>query len=1105
MAKLAWTPWHKVVQLRDDLKSGELSLAIFAADLYDVVMGKARPVYQDPQEFFALTYPTFNLRGLARDVVTRLAGKHDKAIRQLELTYGGGKTHTLITLFHLVHDPAHLPHLPSVAEFTEHIGMTPPETRVAVLAFDKLDVEKGMEIRDPAGATRWLKHPWSVLAFQIAGADGLRLLHAEGKAEERDSAPAENLLTELLALPGKQNLATLILIDEVLMYAREKVGLDPAWRGRLINFFQYLTQAVTKVDRCAIVASLLATDPGKSDTLGKELTSDLYAIFRREREEGVQPVVKEDVAEVLRRRFFTSESIRDRDAFRPHVVATLKGITDLDEQTRKAGKTAEDHFLKSYPFHPDLTDIFYTKWTNLEGFQRTRGVLRTFALALRHAEKWDQGSLIGANVFLSAPDKTDISEAARELTNIAATEEYEGKKQEWSGILEGELAKARDIQRETTGIKCREIEQAVLATFLHSQPIGQKALTRELLLLLGATRPDKINLEKALRRWTEISWFLDEGAISDAEIGTDGQRQLPKSWRLGSKPNLRQMHHDACIRILPELIQERLLEEIGKLRSLKDGASGAGARVHTLPERPRDIEDDGEFHYAVLGPKAVSDYSRTSAEAKRFLEETTASDRPRVYRNAVVLAGPSRDGLEVSENCIREYLGWEDIRAQLKEQHVDDPIRLETVRVSSEKARKNIPDAIQQAYSIVVTVSDKNEVQAFKITVESGKPLFEQIKADSRSRIQDTAISADALLPDGPYNLWRAGETSRRVKDLVGAFAQFPHLPKMLNRKAILDTLVGGCVEGMFVLRLTRADRSIKTFWREVPDDIALKDPSLEVVLPEAATLTALSPGLLAPGALPGLWQTTEIRLKDVRAYFAGGQVVHIPREGYAEPVTIPQAEGEVIDAAVHAAVKEGTLWLTSGPTSILAEDIPAGILTDEALLHAPPQPVSALEVVEQNLPEAWSDGATTAMVVSTALSGKLGTTLPWATVREALDGALRARLLERTPDSGPWPCDYTGADAVKLQVPREPVPEASRRSAPPQPAPGVLVAEADLRLNEIQDLADAVANIGQAAVGFDIKFRLRLELRGASRPPDDVVAKINLLLQDISEKLRLQ
>src|SRR2546425_9223442 len=110
MAKLAWTPWHKVVQLREDLKSGELSLAIFAADLNDVVMGKARPVYQDPQEFFALTYPTFNLRELAKDVVTRLAGKHDRAIRQLELTYGGGQKHTLNMLLPLVQVPAHLPH-----------------------------------------------------------------------------------------------------------------------------------------------------------------------------------------------------------------------------------------------------------------------------------------------------------------------------------------------------------------------------------------------------------------------------------------------------------------------------------------------------------------------------------------------------------------------------------------------------------------------------------------------------------------------------------------------------------------------------------------------------------------------------------------------------------------------------------------------------------------------------------------------------------------------------------------------------------------------------------------------------------------------------------
>ena len=112
ITKLAWTPWHKVVKIRQDLKSGDLSLNIFAADLYDVAMGKAKPVYQEAKEFFSLTYPTFNLRELAKDIVTRLAGKSDKAVRQLELTYGGGKTHSLITMWHLVTDPAHLPICP---------------------------------------------------------------------------------------------------------------------------------------------------------------------------------------------------------------------------------------------------------------------------------------------------------------------------------------------------------------------------------------------------------------------------------------------------------------------------------------------------------------------------------------------------------------------------------------------------------------------------------------------------------------------------------------------------------------------------------------------------------------------------------------------------------------------------------------------------------------------------------------------------------------------------------------------------------------------------------------------------------------------------------
>ena len=860
MRKLPYKPWHEVVQLRDDLKTGELSLAVFAADLYDVIMQKGqRPVYEHPAEFFALTYPTYNLRELVKDVALRLAGKSDKAYRKLAVNYGGGKTHTLIALRHLVRDPAALPDLPAVREFEAHIGFKAPKAHVAALCFDKIDLEKGVETPGPDGTVRMLKHPWSILAFQLAGADGLRLIHADGKDAERDTPPAEPLVVELLSKPQQDDLSTLVLLDEVLMYIRAQVETAPQSRGRLISFFQYLTQAVVKVDRCAMVASLLASDPRKHDAFGNELLRDVSEIFGRQMEEDASPVSKEDVAEVLRRRFFKPESIGDPGVF-PSVVGS---IAALDEQTRKERGKAEDRYLSSYPFHPDLTEIFYTRWTQLDGFQRTRGILRTFAIALRDAEKWDASPLVGPNVLLSEPGKSDLAEAASELASFASVDTDTGKHQEWRPILEGELDKGRAIQSEAAGLHHREMEQAVIAVFLSSQPIGHKALTQELMVLLGAAKPDKIELEKALRRWTDLSWFLDEVEVA---AGAD---DLPKAWRLGNRPNLRQMHHDACTsRVPPTLVESQIIHAIEKQKTLTSGASAAGAKVHNLPERPRDIADDSEFHYAILGPRAASESGKPSAEAKRFIDETTASDRPRVYRNAIVLAVPSRDGLDAARTRVREYLGWEEVRDQLKDQPID-PIREQMLANETESARKRIPEAIRQAYSVVVTVNESNQIHAFKIVVTDA-PLFTTIKADQRARIQETAISSEAMMPGGPYDLWRAGEHSRRVKDLVGAFAQFPKLPKMLRQKEILDTVVQGVQQGIWVAQVVRPDRTARTFWRTAIDEPALEDSGLEVLLPEAATLSDLAPDLLAPQQLPGLWSAAAISVQDVYDYFAG-------------------------------------------------------------------------------------------------------------------------------------------------------------------------------------------------------------------------------------------
>lgn len=1076
MAKQPWKPWHEVVAIRDDLKTGDLSLNLFAADLYEVLMqsGK-RPVYEDPKEFFALTYPTHNLRNLVRDVALRIAGKNDKAVRQLELTYGGGKTHTLITLRHLHHDPDSLPKLASVAEFEQEIGDKPNRAKIVGLCFDKIDVETPIEARGPDGKERKLLHPWSFLAYQLLGDKGLEILHSEDKAEERDSPPSELLITKLFEAATADGDGVLILLDEVIAYARQKINLETKWEGIMEDFFQYLTQAAGKTKGCCVVASILASDVKYHDAVGDRLREKFYAIFQRQREEAVEPVEKRDVAEVLRRRFFMPDSIKDVASFKPHVIAALKGIIDADHETKRNSQDAEDRFLRSFPFHPELTDCFYSKWTSINGFQKARGVLRVFALAIREAAKWDTSPLIGAGTFLKAPDEEGLSDAARELVTIADGQDSEGKRTNWTGILTSELEQAVSIQNDSIGLNQREIETAAFATFLHSQPTGRSARLRDLVLLLAPQRPDKIEQEKGLKRWARSSFWLDDRHTANAD------EKLPETWVLGNRPNLNQMHAKAAAEIDSDIVKARLLDEISKAKDLTRGASTSGVRAHTLPQKPRDIEDDEDFHYAVLGPDASSESGKPSSEASRFLNETTSSEKPRVFRNAVILLTPTKDGVELAKNAIRDYLAWEQVRADLRDEEDDgqvDVARMQTLAIRVRESQGKITNAIYQAYNTVVTVNEKNDVHAFRISV-SDDPHFQIVKNDQRSRIKDSAINAESLLPGGPYDLWTDRQTSKRVKDLTGAFAQLPRLPKMLRAETILDTLVDGCRQGAFVLKLTRPDGSQRTWWFSQPDENARKDPALELVLPEAADLAEVEPELIAKDRLPGLWSGDEISVQDVFDYFSGGKVVQVKKGEYEEPLTIPKAAQEVTESSIKKAVLNGNLWLISGPTSVCGEEVAPGILTSGSKLLPPPDPVNVTEILPEVIPSAWMEGKTTALAIATALSQKAGKTLPWKTVADVITQAINNRYLKLSEDSGAWPCDFSGASKVNIE---EASADEKKEGKVGEEATG-RIASVSIGCEDAQDLFDTLASETipalleiKAKTGIGVKITVGLE-----------------------------
>ena len=283
-------------------------------------------------------------------------------------------------------------------------------------------------------------------------------------------------------------------------------------------------------------------------------------------------------------------------------------------------------------------------------------MLRTFALALREAEKWDDSPLGRAGVFCSTrPGKDGLSEAMRELVTVADTEEHEGRK---TGVDADPGGRADPSTGHSEGIgralKLREIEQAVVATFLHSQPIGQSARTRDLTVLIGATRPDKIELEKGLLRWSQVSHL----ARRPVHAPKASSCRAPGAWEPPEpEPDARR----GSARASPTMWSAPgFIDEIGKVKKLTAGASAAGVQVHTLAGQAKRRE--GRRRTSAMrssGPAPPADSGKPSAEASGSWMRTPArTTRGCIATPSLLLARP-RTVWRSLEARVRDYLAWE--------------------------------------------------------------------------------------------------------------------------------------------------------------------------------------------------------------------------------------------------------------------------------------------------------------------------------------------------------------------------------------------------------------------------------------------------------------
>lgn len=564
------------------------------------------------------------------------------------------------------------------------------------------------------------------------------------------------------------------------------------------------------------------------------------------------------------------------------------------------------------------------------------------------------------------------------------------------------------------------------------------------------------------------------------------------------------MHDDARVnRVGKSAVDEMLLDEIKAAKWLDAGASTLGAKVHKLPTGPDQVPSDGEFRYVILGPGGQSESGKPSALAVRFCDEVTGPQNPRAAKNAIVIAAPDRTGIAQAQEKVKDYLAWLEVKAQLSGQPVD-PVRSSMLDSAVTGSKRDIVDAVRQAYCIVVTRGTDDVVHAFKVTVDPAKPLFATIKEDQKSRITDVALAPDALLPGSGsgFDLWREDEDRRRVKTIVGAFAERPKLPKMLRRKDLLDTVANGCEQGLFVLSLQRPDGSARTWWRTQADEAAFTDDALEAVQNSAAELNTLDPSLLAPGKLDELDWKSGVKVADLVSYFDGYVLtIDHPDEGWTEQKAIPRCPEAKVLEAVGAAVKAGAVWLTSGTASVWGDTPPAGIVSKTAVLRLPPQPIDVSSLTPEALPDAWSGNKATAHSIEQAVAAQRGVaSLPWKLVESAMTGAMNSGFLRLIPGPVPWPCQPHEAAMVEFGLPEATMAgdgsgggKTSEMDESPAawPKPKAVFRAAVLDSSQMTELVEGMGDVLVAAGNLTLRFRVSVEFADGEMATPEIEAKL--------------
>lgn len=639
-ADASLVPWREIVMPHEDVRTGNLKEAEFAADLDQVHRQKAGPEYQDPHEFFNRTYLTEGLTNLLATALRRLHSQGGDPVIELQTNFGGGKTHSMIALYHAA-SGVDLTTLAGLEPVLQEIGIRDRLfVQRAVLVGTKLSVNEPR--KQPTGiVTRTL---WGELAYQLAGEAGYRLVEESDKSGH---SPGAQVLQEVFDLAGP----SLILIDEWVAFVRHlyHTGESPPAAGSFdanLTFAQALTEAVTNTPGVLLAASLPSSEMEVGGEGGKEALRILKHTFSRVKASW-RAASSNEGFEIVRRRLFQDVADpRKRDG-------TIRLYLDMyrDGKTQFPTKVHDADYRKrmeaAYPFHPETFDQLFEVWGSLETFQRTRGVLRLMANVVHTL--WDRKDasplIMPANIPLDAVGV--VTEMGGYLPDS------------WASVIErdidGDHALSVSLDRENANYDKVSASRRVARTiFLGSAPTfrSENKGVDDRSIRLGVVQPG----ENVAIFGDALRTYADRATYLYSEQG--------RYW-FSTQPSVTQIAQERLATLPKDDVAHAIIELLRKQQSNR----GFFDRVHVAPVGSTDVVDTPDATLVLLGPGEPHVRGQHDASAGPVSPAITAAnhilntrgDGRRLHRNALLFLAADRGKLEDLRKAVARHLVWSGI------------------------------------------------------------------------------------------------------------------------------------------------------------------------------------------------------------------------------------------------------------------------------------------------------------------------------------------------------------------------------------------------------------------------------------------------------------